>query len=99
MVDALLLTATMRAHVACMKLLLKHGADCYITLPGWVDNLVSIAIFARSIDAVKLLIDAGVDFDRAPVQTEYPQQHANTPLAIAILEEHIPPMSCSSDAV
>jgi hypothetical protein len=90
MVDTLFLRATMRAHVACLKLLLEYGADSSITPSGWVESLVSVAVFARSIDAVKLLIDAGADIDRVPVQSEYLQQHANTPLAIAILEEHIP---------
>ncbi|KAJ0419688.1 hypothetical protein BJY00DRAFT_153051 [Aspergillus carlsbadensis] len=91
-IDTLLLAATMRAHIACMRLLLDHGANPCISPTDWLDNLVSVAIFARSIDAVKLLVGAGANIDRVPLQSEreYDQPHANTPLAMAILEEHIP---------
>jgi hypothetical protein len=89
-VDTLLLVATMRARIACMRLLFDSGANPRIAPSGWVENLLGVAIFARSIDAVKLLIDAGADIDRAPLQSEYLEQRPNTPLAIAILEEHIP---------
>jgi ankyrin repeat protein len=90
MVNTLFLAATMRANVVCMKLLLEYGADCSMTPSDWVDSLVSLAILARSIDAVKLLVDAGADIDRVSVLNEYDQQYANTPLGVAILEEHIP---------
>ncbi|KAL3482663.1 ankyrin repeat-containing domain protein [Aspergillus germanicus] len=90
MVNTLFLAATMRAHFACMRLLLEYGADHSITPSDWVDNLVSVAILARSIDAVKLLIDAGADINHASVLSEYLQEYANTPLGFAILEEHVP---------
>ncbi|KAL3449176.1 ankyrin repeat-containing domain protein [Aspergillus insuetus] len=91
MADTLLVAATFRGHVACMRLLLnEHGANCSIAPEGWVDNLVSIAILSRNIDAVKLLIDAGADMDRPPLQDEYIQNRANGPLAIAIMDEHVP---------
>jgi hypothetical protein len=67
LVDTLLVAATFRGHVACMRLLLDgYGADCSIAPDGWVDNLVSIAIFSRNINACRTSTSSTADTGHWP---------------------------------